>query len=75
MVKLDVGDRRQAMAMVIAPYEDRADEVLAVIEDAGNDLADPSMRDIWHRELDYGRTMNPHEGIEWALRCLADAAP
>ena len=66
---------RDSLNMVIAPYEDRADQVLALIDAAGHDLTDPATRDAWHRELDYGRTMNPHEGLDWAIHRLEDSAP
>jgi hypothetical protein len=66
---------RDSLNMVIAPYEDRASQVRAVIEDAGHDLTDPEIRDTWHRELNNGRTLNPHEGLDWAARFLEDAAP
>ena len=62
--------------MVVAPYEDRRAEVVAIIaEERGIDVGDEwADKDSWDDARSKGRTMEPDERIDWTISRLELAA-
>ena len=63
---------RDHLSMIVAPYEDRGNEVVAIIAETDRvDVgADGPARDEWDGARSQGRTMAPDEGIDWTISRL-----
>jgi predicted ATPase len=63
---------RERLNMVLPPYEDRTElctEMMAMVFGV-NVTAEGKARDEWERAVAEGRTLEPDEGIDWAIARL-----